>query len=66
MLSTLNLSSLKVDIRNKKDTILTYLFDTGTERVMKISTVNFLENMSKTVVPYNIAFLGQCEVIELR
>lgn len=66
MVRTLNLSSIKIDSRNKREFNLTYLFDNGSERQMTVSTPEFFDNMVNNVVPYNVAFLSQCEVIELR
>lgn len=65
MVRTQNLLSLRIDSRNKKDFALTFLFDNGSERVINVPTPEFFDNMINTTIPYNIAFLGQCETIEL-
>jgi len=65
LVKTINLSSLKIDSRSKKDFILTYLFDNGSERIIKISAPEFFDEIANTTIPYNISFLDQCEVIEL-
>jgi hypothetical protein len=66
LVKTLNLSSVKIDSKNKnRDFILTYVFDNGSERILRMSQVEFFENMVGTI-PYNGAFLDQCDVIELR
>ncbi len=64
---TANLSSIKIDSRNKnRDFVLTYIFDNGSERIVKVSAAEFFESTIDTIIPYNAAFLDQCDVIELR
>jgi len=66
MVKTANLSSLRIDSRGNDGFTLTYLFDNGSQRIMKISLAEFFDSMLHNKIPYNAAFLNQCEVIELR
>jgi len=66
MVRTSNLSSLRIDSKNRKEFRLTYLFDNGSERKITVSTPEFFETTIGGIIPYNITFLDQCEVIELR
>lgn len=63
---TINLTSLRIDLRNKNDILITYLFDNGSERVMNMSPDDFFSDILHKDIPYNIAFLSQCEIIRLR
>ena len=66
LVKTINLTSLRIDLRNKNEVSMTYLFDNGSERVIAISPDDFFSDIIHKTIPYNIAFLSQCEIIRLR
>lgn len=66
MVKTYNLTSLEVDCRDKNEFVMTYLFDNGSKKVLRVPVLAFFEDITNTIIPYNISFLDQCEVIELK
>jgi hypothetical protein len=65
LVKTINLTSLDINLKDKKEAELKYLFDNGSIRTLRISKEDFFTDILYKDIPYNIAFLKQCEVIEL-
>jgi hypothetical protein len=54
-----------MDLRNKEEYVLTYLFDNGSEKILKLPPADFFNDILYKAIPYNSAFLSQCEIIRL-